>query len=444
MKLNPLYPSRLAACILPGLLFVTASLHATTYTWVPSIGGNWDTITANWNDGVTNPTTWVDGGGNSVVFNGFAAGVTVAQSANWTMSSLTLKNTGGIGTLIINGGKSIDVPAISTIGDSPIDMFSKITGSHGLTFDATTASGRLNLKAANDYTGDTFLTGSAYVTSAINNAMPTGTTLNMATGTTLRFATNNVTQEIAGLVGTGTALVTATSTGNTLTITTKSGVTTTHSGNITSATGLNLTIQGSGTQALNGGTMTFTGATTVSGGTLSLGNNLSNTSSVVVSGGTLSSSVANANLGVGGVTLSTGGTIDPRGSASGTFTLAANQNFTATGGSINFNIGTATDQIKGSGTGIFNLSNTSLALTLGSGFSYANTYTVFSGFSGSSIVGTGVSISGYDTTNWLASLSNTGVLSFAASSVPEPSTYAALTGAAVLGFVALRRRRVAC
>jgi fibronectin-binding autotransporter adhesin len=445
MKTHHPYPivrNLASACSLFALLFASPVLRATTYTWVPSIGGNWDTTTANWNDGATN-TTYVDGSGNSVVFNGFAAGATVTQSANFTTGSLTLNSTGGTATLIINGGKSLDVPVINTVGDSSIDMFSKITGSHGLTFNATstTNNGRLNLKTVNDYTGDTFLTGKAYVTTAINNTLPTGTTLNMAAGTTFRFATNNVTQEIAGLIGSSTANMNATSTGNTLTINTKSGTTTTHAGNITSTTGLNLVITGSGTQAING-TNSFTGSTTVSGGTLSLGSSLTASSSVTISGGILTST-ANATLGAGAVSMSSG-EINIRGAATtGTFTVAANQTFSTTGGKLTFNIGTASDQIIGSGvSSTFSIgSGTELALILGSGFSYANSYTLLSGFNSGSVASTGFTISGYDTTNYVASLSSTGVLSFSAASVPEPSTYAVLAGAAMLGFVAVRRRR---
>ena len=433
---------------LAATLFVTAlSVQATTYTWVPTTGGAWDTTTNNWNDSVTNPTTWINGSANSASFGAFGTGPTISLGTNIVVGTII---TNGGATIQLNGGSgTLDVTQINTAGavgsNGSIDMFKALTGSHDFTLNSTGTSGnqgRLNLKVASSYTGDTYLTGTAYLLmDTASNSLPTGTTLNMATGTTFRIAGNNLTQQIAGLAGSGTATVTVTSTGNTLTISTKSATTTTFSGTLTSATA-NLVINGSGTQALNG-TNSFSGTTTISGGTLSLGSNLASSSSVIINGGTLTSSIANVNLGIGGVSLATGGTIDPRGTGSaGTFTLAANQLFSTTGGTMNFTIGTSFDKIIGSGTGTFSIgSGTTLALTLGTGFSYANTYNILNGFSSGTVAGTGFTITGYDTTNWVASLDNTGTLSFSASAIPEPSTYALILGGFAVAFTAFYRRR---
>lgn len=231
--------------------------------------------------------------------------------------------------------------------------------------------------------------------------------------------------------------------------------TTAFSGNITNTGGITFngtgtapitlgggSMSGAGGVTVNGsyavnmtGTKSYAGGTTVSSGTLGLGSNLSGTSSVTVSGGTLTSSVSNVNLGVGAVSMSTGA-ITPGGvGVAGSFTLASGQNFTTTGGALNFDVGTASDQIIGSGT--FSISSTSLALNQVAGFDYNNTYNLFSGFSPGTI--SGLMITGYDDALWVAALSNTGTLSFTA--VPEPSTYAVLVGAFSLGVVALRRRR---
>lgn len=410
---------------------------AATYSWVPSTGGNWDLTTANWNDG-TSTTTWANGSGNTASFGAFASGATVSLTTNIIAGTLI---TNGGATIVLNGVGTLDITNLSTAGvtgsNGSIDLFAKLTGNHGLTYNSTgTANnqGRLNLKAAADYTGDTTLSGTAYLLSDnVSNALPVTTTLNMSSGTTFRIAKNGITQEIAGLSGSGT--VTVTSSSNTLTIRTKSGVTTAYSGSISSSTGLNLAIAGSGTQTLSGSNLNYNGTTTVSSGTLLLGGSLNNTSSVTVSGGTLNSNAANVNLGAGAVSMSAG-IIDIRGSAAGKFTLAAGQSFTTTGGTIKFDLGTGTDQIAGSGIGTFSLTNTTLALTLGAGFSYANTYTLFSGFTSGAL--SGVSISGYDTSNYSASLNNAGVLSFTA--VPEPSTMAlGAIGVAVIAF-RLRRR----
>jgi autotransporter-associated beta strand protein len=431
-------PSRLAAT-LALCAFSLPFAHAADYTWLTT-AGTWDTSAANWNDGVTNPTTWSNG--NNALFTG-TGGYTVTVGTGISVAALKLTTTSGT---INFSSNSIDTANISTDAAS-IDMFSKITGSHGLTFTSTGA-GRLNIKTANDYTGDTFLTGTAFLlTDIVNNSLPTGTTLNMDKGTTFRLAKTGGSQQLAGLVstntGTGTATVTNTAVGYTLTLSTKAATTTTFSGTISSNSinTLNLVIDGAGTQALNG-TNSFFGTVDVRGGTLSLGNGFTNAGSVAVTGGSLSSSVANVTLGTGAVTMSSG-EISVRGSGgTGSFTLAANQAFSTTGGKLTFNIGTGLDQIKGSGTGTFSIgSGTELALILGAGFDYNSTYDLFSGFAGGSVAGTGVTITGYDTAGFVASLSNTGVLSFAAAPVPEPSTFAALAGAAMLGFAAVRRRR---
>jgi len=425
----------------PSVRAVTAFSWDTGTAGSPATAaGTWDTSVSNWTtDAGASKTTWTNS--NDALFSG-AGGYTITVGSGIAANSLQSSTTS---TLNFSSG-SLDVANISTSGAGSIDMFSKLTGSHGLNYSSTsTASGgRLNVKVANDYTGDTFLSGTAYLlTDTANNALPTGTTLNMDTGTTFRLAKTGGSQQLAGLVSTNTSagLVTNTVVGYTLNLTTKASTTTTFSGTISSnsTNTLNLVVAGSGTQALNGSNLSFYGTTAVSGGTLSLGGNLTNNTSVTVSGGTLTSSVANVNLGTGGVSMSSG-SINPRGTgAAGTFTLAANQNFTTTGGTLSFNIGTALDQIKGSGTGTFGLANSTLDLTLGTGFAYTSTYAILSGFSSGSV--SGLTITGYDTTNWVANLANTGVLSFSAAAIPEPSTYAALLGAAVLGFAAIRRRR---
>lgn len=445
--MNTKHTLRLAAC---ALLASASYVSADTYTWVPAAAGAWDLSAANWNDGVSSPVAWVNG--NDAAFTSFASVGNVALGVNITASSLS---TNGGATIGLTGSGTLDVPVITTAGSSAggagsLDVSVKLTGNHGLAYSSTGApagsQGRLNLKVAADYTGDTVLSGSAYLNldGSANNLLPTTTVVTLNSGTTMRYGRNgNASHQIAGLSGSGTVLSQSGTSANanvhTLRITTSSANSAqsfTGALNNTFST-LALEIAGDGTQTIGGSAKAFSGSTSILGGTLILDASLTNSASVTISGGTLTSSVANVNLGAGGVSISSG-TLRPRGSAAGTFTVAANQNFTATGGVLDFGVGTGTDQIIGSGTGAFSISATTLALTLGSGFDYANSYQLFSGFASGSV--TGLTITGYDTANWTAALSNTGQLSFV-SAIPEPSSAAVLAGLCSLGLVALRRRR---
>jgi autotransporter-associated beta strand protein len=199
-----------------------------------------------------------------------------------------------------------------------------------------------------------------------------------------------------------------------------------------SATTLTLDKQGSGTATLSGAN-TYNGATTVSAGTLALGSATtlqSATGAVTVNGGTLSSSVASTALG-GSLTVS-GGSLTANGASAGTIVLAANKNFSMTTGTFTYSLG---DTITGSGTGTFGITGGTFDLT-NSISNYGITYSIFSGFSSGSV--SGLTFANYDTTNYIASLSNAGQLSFSA--IPEPSTYAALAGVLALGAVIIRRR----
>lgn len=152
-----------------------------------------------------------------------------------------------------------------------------------------------------------------------------------------------------------------------------------------------------------------------------------------VNGGTLTTTVPS--LSIGGEYFQSSGALN-LGNA-GTLAMGSSKNFTMTGGTLNLALGSSFSQITGGGTGVFSISGGTVAFdTTGAGFSYGSTYQVASGFASYSVAG--VSYSGYDTVNYTASLSSTGLVSFSA--VPEPATYAAILGAAALG-LALRRKR---
>lgn len=148
--------------------------------------------------------------------------------------------------------------------------------------------------------------------------------------------------------------------------------------------------------------------------------------------------IAQASLtAAGGAAVSNGGTLDLNGASAGVLQLGASQNFTSNNGTLLLGLGdnTVLDQIVGSG-GTFSLVDSTISLSLGTGFDYTGTYAVFSGFSSGSI--TNLQINGYDETNYTAVLSSNGTISF----VPEPETLLlALGGFAVL--LLARKRRMA-
>ncbi len=302
---------------------------------------------------------------------------------------------------------------------------------------------RIQLVTASSYTGTTYLKNYAYVLADdfSNNALPTSTVLDIDGGST--FFMKYHTQTVQGLTGDGSMRGTSQSpTSNLakLVIDTQAGVTTEFTGTTGSTNdSLHLEITGSGTQRFSKGYVSG-GSITVSGGTLDLGGDVTAAPSVTISGGNLLSDAGETiALGVGTVSM-TSGSITPGGVGSaGTMAVAADQNFTVSGGALNMDVGTSSDQILGAGSGTFSLENMTIALTTGDGFDYNSTYTLLSGFASGSY--DNVTITGYDTANWLAQLDvSSGGLNLSFVSVPEPSTYALIFGGLV-GLVALQRRR---
>jgi hypothetical protein len=107
------------------------------------------------------------------------------------------------------------------------------------------------------------------------------------------------------------------------------------------------------------------------------------------------------------------------------------------GGTLDLTLGTVGNQLISAGSGTLTLSGGTLFLTEGTGFSYTSSYQLFNGFSDTSY--SALTISGYDTSLYSASISDGGALNFSA--VPEPASYAAIAGVAALGLAVLHRRK---
>ncbi|WP_269537334.1 PEP-CTERM sorting domain-containing protein [Cerasicoccus fimbriatus] len=425
---SPLALNRYAVIATGALLLIANVSSAVDLTWNLPGDGNWNTTDLNWDNGGSS-VAWSDG--NAAIFDGFAASADVTLQNDIVATNLTRTSVNGDQILRLYDF-SIDVSQVTIVGTGDIDLFSTLTGDHDFTLTSDNNGGRLNIKTAASYTGDTFLQNNAYFLSdGVSNALPVTTTLNMTTNTTFRML--NVNQELAGLEGRGTIR----SSNATLTINTKTGAV--NNFNATIQDNMNLVVTGDGSQRLFS-TLNYTGTTTVSGGTLILGNNLNNSSAVIVNGGDLQNDAGESiTLGSGNFSMSSG-SITPGGvGAAGTLNVATNQNFTVTGGTLNFDVGTDMDQILGSGSGIYSIEGATIALSLGAGFDYENSYELIGGFASGTFGD--VTVTGYDTANYVANLDNSGGalnLSFAA--IPEPSEIALILGG-LMGVLAFIKRR---
>ena len=241
-----------------------------------------------------------------------------------------------------------------------------ILAGNGIALNKTT-NGTVTLSALNTYTGPTTITAGT-LTDGVSNAIPgvsnltvNGTTANFNLGANQTNTANIVTLAGNGSI-TGTGNSTLTSTGS---FQVMNGTVT----SILAGTGIALNKTTNGTVTLAGAD-TYTGATTISAGTLAVTNlagSATGTGAVsVISGATLM-----GNGTVGNVTVNAGGIITPGNNALGNLTVS---NLTLASSSITnlqFN-GTANDRLTVTGTN---------GLTLGNGaildIYQANTTTAF-------------------------------------------------------------------
>jgi len=308
------------------------------------------------------------------------------------------------GTFVVNGTNTYSGTTAWNNADSVTEIGNKAAfGTSTLLFTSNTAT----LSAGTDLTG----------THALQNAvsLDSGMVLNNNLGHNL---------ELAGAVtlgGTGQR-----------TIENQAGQTT-FSGIISggSSTALALTAD-SGSINLTGQN-TYGGTTTIEGaGTVVLGTATTlagATGDLVIAGGTLQAAVSTT---IGGNVTLNSGSLNV---GSTQLTLAAGKSLAISGGAIGLTLGTNAGQIAGSGS--VTVTGGSLALnTSGAGFSYGDTYQVFSGFGTTNY--SELTLTGFDSADYTASLSSDGDLSFSA--VPEPATYALIMGLGALGFVAYPKR----
>lgn len=371
---------------------------------------------STWSGNITVDSSSAPAGG----FAGFIAGGTSAATASTisgnishiagtNTSALVLRSSNNYGQ--ITGSVSLANATVQLL-DTTNWMFTNTSNTWG-TLD-------INNNGATVYVGAINALSSTGVVTCISTSVNGTLRLNNMAGTTA------YSQTIAGL---GNNVRVALSTGAaTLTLNTTANQT--HTGVISN--GITLTKTGNATQSFSGAN-TYTGGTNINDGTLQAGHvSALGTGAVSIGGGNLTTTVTN--LGTGALSL-TSGSLALNGSTAGTATLGLNTDFTMSGGQWVIDLGNGTDQILGNGAGAdFLISGGTLNLG-GGAINYGSTYTLLTGFATGSV--NGLTISNYDTTNYIASLGNNGVLSFSPVSVPEPS----ITLVSSLGLLGLLRRR---
>ncbi|HEV2973330.1 MAG TPA: autotransporter-associated beta strand repeat-containing protein [Pirellulales bacterium] len=273
-------------------------------------------------------------GANSITSGGILVSSVVGANASAiTGGSLTSGNGGDLIVNQFNAAGSLTISsAIVNNGVTPI----------GLTVNGPSATaGMVVLGATNTYTGPTFVNGGAIQTTAVGGLpRTTDVTLNGA----LDLAGNA--QTIAALTGgfgslTGATSGTVTNSGAATVLTFGGGglnLSTTFGGTIKNGAGtLGVTMQGYGTQTLNGAN-TYTGPTTVNAGVLSVpGGDISASSALVLGGGTYSDSGTQT---VAGWKVNAAGSTITNTTGSTTLTLGALAS-RAVGGTVNFGSSTA-------------------------------------------------------------------------------------------------------
>ncbi|MEZ5889625.1 MAG: autotransporter-associated beta strand repeat-containing protein [Xanthobacteraceae bacterium] len=223
----------------------------------PGGGGtaNWNTAApARWYNGIAFQT-WNNAALDNAIFGGTAGTVTInapvtAHNLVFSTSGYTVTRTGGANFLTLGGVN----PTIDVLSGGSATIISPIAGSAGLT---KTGDGTLTLSGTNTYTGGTTINAG---TLSVNSDAKLGNTAGGITfnGGTLQ-STASFTSNRDVTVGAGGGAFDTSS--GTLTL-----------GGLIAGTGA-LTKSGAGTLRLIADSPGFTGTTTISAGTLQLGNN---------------------------------------------------------------------------------------------------------------------------------------------------------------------------
>ncbi len=199
-------------------------------------------------------------------------------------------------------------------------------------------------------------------------------------------------------------------------------------------TGSSSTLEKNGTGAiLLSAANTYSGGTTIKGGTLTVTNATAlGTGNVTISGGALTTGVASVSA--AGFTMSSGN-FTLNGASAGTVSITGGNNLSLTGGTWFYTNGDSFT--AATNTSVFSISGTTLDLTgLGQG-----SYTLASGFASSGNSFTGFTYANLGNTLSASADFSAGVLTLTV--VPEPHEYALGVAGLLVLLVVLRRRREA-
>jgi autotransporter-associated beta strand protein len=299
---------------------------------------------------------------------------------------------GGSLAITFTGAATLTGSRTLTVNDTALATFAAPIGQSASGFSLTQAgTGLLALTAANTYSGGTTL-GAGTIEVGNNNALGTGT-LTLKSGTFMALGSavtlpNAVT--LAGGVTIGGSLgITfngaATLTGSRTLTVTNTALTTFAAAIGQSASGFGLTKAGTGTLVLAAAN-TYTGTTTISGGTLLVNGSVAGPVSVK-SGGTLGGSGT-----TGAVTASSGGTVFPGNGTGQTAILNTGQLLLNSGAALTVALndttaGTQYDQVNVT-SGTVTLTGSTLNVSIGYAANIGDSWTIVHNGGGSAVVGT--------------------------------------------------------
>lgn len=429
------------AALFGGVALANAQLYwrtdGSSASWTSS---SWSTGSAT----TTGGTLWT--AGNDAIFTANSLVSASPNTTGWgniTVSDGVTVTVTGSNKKVPSGGAHIyDIgtgAALNWTGQAQHSSYSYTkngAGTWNIGTVTTAFTGGFTLNAGTVVVSGSTALGSGALTLNGGTIQSSGTVAYTPTGITVggNFAvTGSGAASFAAPVALGAAIRTITNS--------QSSGTLTFGGAISGSSGGGLVFAGTGTTILTNAANSYTGGTAINGGTLTLGHatTLSNaTGTLGVSGGTLATSVSATTIG-SDLTFSSGN-MSLNDTGAGSLTLASGRTFTMSGGTLDLTLGSSFDQIVSAGSGTLSFSGGTINFdTTGAGFNYATSYQIFSGFGSTPF--SGLTLSGYDTVGYSAAISDAGLLTFSASAIPEPSTYAAWMGALTLGFAAWRRRR---